>query len=213
MNSFNKSFPQLQLPSPFAGGLVDQLTERHEFRQVISETRLDRIQNNINVCHFVKSGHIYFCREKDDIIISTVQSPFIFGLIEGDFPQFEFFIETVDVCEIATIQQSIAIERVQRLHLWEPLAKHTVYALSKLLAYMEMAITPTAYEVIRFQLMELMKEPLEVRNNNSVISYLTKKTTISRSAIFKILAHLKSGAFITIENGRLISVANLPKKY
>lgn len=72
---------------------------------------------------------------------------------------------------------------------------------------------PTAYEVIRTQLIQLMAEPDEIRLNMTIESYIRNKTKISRSAIMNILAQLKSGEYITTHRGILVNIAKLPHKF
>ncbi|WP_416173619.1 helix-turn-helix domain-containing protein [Enterobacter kobei] len=43
--------------------------------------------------------------------------------------------------------------------------------------------------------------------------YIRNKTPLSRSGVMKILSSLKSGGYINIEQGKLISIGVLPKKY
>ncbi|MEG2565997.1 MAG: helix-turn-helix domain-containing protein, partial [Acinetobacter sp.] len=71
----------------------------------------------------------------------------------------------------------------------------------------------SAYEVIRVQLLELMNEPTEYKNNVSAAHYIRQKTGLSRSSIMKILAQLRKGNYIRIENGTLKEIYRLPHKY
>lgn len=73
--------------------------------------------------------------------------------------------------------------------------------------------SPTAYEILRFQLLELMSEPVEFRENISAAQYIQQKTRLSRSSIMKILSQLKQGGFVRLENGTLKEICHLPLKY
>ena len=70
-----------------------------------------------------------------------------------------------------------------------------------------------AYEIVRVQLQELMSEPAEYRHDVSAAQYIQQKTSLSRSSIMKILAQLKKGGYISIENGILLTIEHLPLKY
>lgn len=43
--------------------------------------------------------------------------------------------------------------------------------------------------------------------------YIREKTHLSRSGVMRILADLKTGGFIEMEEGRLIKINKLPAKY
>jgi hypothetical protein len=71
----------------------------------------------------------------------------------------------------------------------------------------------SSYEIICYQLYELMDETEEVRNNVSIVSYILSRTFLSRSSIMKILAQLKTGNYIETEKGLLRAINNIPSKY
>jgi CRP-like cAMP-binding protein len=43
--------------------------------------------------------------------------------------------------------------------------------------------------------------------------YIREKTQLSRSGVMRILADLKTGGFIEMEEGRLIKINKLPARY
>ena len=97
--------------------------------------------------------------------------------------------------------------------MWEVLAKHMVVVSSKLFSYSRQLSAPTAYEVICSQLIELMHESESLRETLSAERFIRDRTHLSRSSIMKILADLKTGGYISIENGRLVAIHHLPQKY
>ncbi|WP_227505052.1 helix-turn-helix domain-containing protein [Klebsiella aerogenes] len=53
-----------------------------------------------------------------------------------------------------------------------------------------------------------------VLHDRSLASFILKRTKMSRSYLFKILAELKEGGYIKMENGELIDIAHeLPEKF
>jgi len=72
---------------------------------------------------------------------------------------------------------------------------------------------PSTYEVLRFQLLELMREPDSVRESISVSKYVLERTRLSRSTVMKMLAQLKQGGYIELEDGVLKALHHLPAKY
>ena len=72
---------------------------------------------------------------------------------------------------------------------------------------------PTAYEMIRQQLLRLMEEEADYRHSVTAERYIREKTQLSRSGVMRILADLKTGGFIEMEEGKLIKINKLPAKY
>ncbi|MGV0243248.1 helix-turn-helix domain-containing protein (plasmid) [Klebsiella aerogenes] len=51
-------------------------------------------------------------------------------------------------------------------------------------------------------------------NNEGIASFILKRTRLSRSYVFQILSALKSGGYITIKNGKLITInREIPKRF
>jgi CRP-like cAMP-binding protein len=66
--------------------------------------------------------------------------------------------------------------------------------------------------MIRQQLVQLMDEDESYRRGITE-RYIREKTQLSRSGVMRILADLKTGGFIEMEEGRLIKINKLPAKY
>jgi DNA-binding IclR family transcriptional regulator len=67
--------------------------------------------------------------------------------------------------------------------------------------------------MIRQQLVKLMEEDEAYRLGVTAERYIREKTQLSRSGVMRILADLKTGGFIEIDEGRLIKINKLPAKY
>ena len=67
--------------------------------------------------------------------------------------------------------------------------------------------------MIRQQLIKLMEEDESYRSSVTAERYIREKTQLSRSGVMRILADLKTGGFIEMEEGRLIKINKLPAKY
>lgn len=73
----------------------------------------------------------------------------------------------------------------------------------------------TGYGTIRKMLYRYVT--IAERNNlgdEGIANFILKRTNLSRSYVFKVIASLKEGGYITIKNGRLISIDyKIPLKY
>lgn len=111
----------------------------------------------------------------------------------------------------------ISIEEANRIiakeDLWKSLSTLLIYTASRVYDHCTKISSLTSYEIICYQLYELMNETEEVRNSISVVSYIKGRTFLSRSSIMKILAQLKTGNYIMTEKGLLKAINNIPSKY
>ncbi len=94
---------------------------------------------------------------------------------------------------------------------------------SRIMAYMSTTLVHIYYErnndsgyaTIRDMLHRYMyKAEDNTLNNEGVAAFILKRTRLSRSYVFQILAGLKEGGYITIKQGRLISINHdIPERY
>jgi hypothetical protein len=201
--------PPLNTPYPWAKILAEALLPYAPIQTFRKGTKLSLRENDEPICRIIVSGSVKIHRSADDLLILSVLNwPSIIGLGVNDA-----YLLTSETCKIATLTQAEVHQHVQELDLWEVLAQHMTMLTSKLYSYSKQLSAPTAYEIICNQLMSLVSESNDLRANISVERYIRDKTHLSRSSIMKILADLKVGGYIEIENGRLIEIKHLPPKY
>lgn len=75
--------------------------------------------------------------------------------------------------------------------------------------------TDTRYSVIRNMIYRYtIKNSNNTLKEQNLATFILNRTQLSRSYIFKVLSELKSGGYITIEKGKLISInKNIPERY
>lgn len=73
----------------------------------------------------------------------------------------------------------------------------------------------SGYAIIREMLVRYKyKSKTDVMFNEGVAAFILKRTRLSRSYVFQILAELKSGGYITVQSGKLVSIdREIPEKY
>lgn len=198
----------LNTPYPWSKALVEALQPFATTQSYRKGVRLDFVETDEPLCRLIINGSVEVHRTADHLLMVRVPASRILGLgISG------CYIVTAEPCKIATLTLEEAHQHIQELGLWEVLAKHMVVVSSKLFFYSRQLSAPTAYEVICCQLIELMHEPESLRKILSVERFIRDRTHLSRSSIMKILADLKLGGYISIENGRLMAIHHLPQKY
>lgn len=193
--------------------LFEKLSPHASFDIIPSGTRLYPFKDGISYCYLIRSGICGFHHSADEILISILRVPGIVGI--GGIVDAEggIFIQTQSEAEIATLTLSEARQLVSRLNLWELLSRHIFRATHRLFTLGTYLAAPSAYEVLRFQLIELMGEPAQFRERISASQYIQQKTHLSRSSIMKILAQLKQGGYVKLEDGVLKEIYHLPLKY
>ncbi|MDA8481279.1 helix-turn-helix domain-containing protein [Citrobacter sp. Awk 4] len=200
--------PALNTPYPWSKMLVEALLPFATPQSYRKGIRLDFIEADKPICRIIVSGSVEAHRTADHLLVVRVSAPSILGLGISDS-----YIITAEPCKIATLSLAEVHQHIQELGMWEVLAKHMVVVSSKLFSYSRQLSAPTAYEVICSQLIELMHESESLRETLSVERFIRDRTHLSRSSIMKILADLRLGGYISIENGRLLAIHHLPQKY
>ena len=73
----------------------------------------------------------------------------------------------------------------------------------------------SGYATIRHMLYRYMIKSEEgILQNEGIASFILKRTRLSRSYVFQVLAALKSGGYITIKHGKLVSInREIPAKF
>ncbi|MBJ8898041.1 helix-turn-helix domain-containing protein [Citrobacter braakii] len=164
-------------------------------------------------CFLLHQGNITLYRHADGIALNSESAPYIFGLstqlLEHDY----FYIRTNETSDISVLSIDDANRIIDRSNLWKGVAALLIYSATRMFDHCTKISALSSYEIICYQLYELMDETEEVRNNVSIVSYILSRTFLSRSSIMKILAQLKTGNYIETEKGLLRAINNIPSKY
>lgn len=147
------------------------------------------------------------------MVLNSEQATFIMG-ISNQFSQTENLY--VRVNENAVMSR-LSLERfnllIESFGLWESLCKLVIYTASRVYEHCTLISQMSSYEIIRFQLLELMNESERIRSNITAANYIQSRTYLSRSGIMRILAELRDAGCVELKRGILISINHLPLKY
>lgn len=103
--------------------------------------------------------------------------------------------------------------RIEAKQLWEIMARHMIIVTNKLFIQNEMVAAPTTYDVLCYQLQALAKESDNIRQQIAAYQYILDRTHLSRSSVMKMLAALKKGGYIELEQGKLVAINHLPARF
>lgn len=157
-------------------------------------------------------GSVALHRRGDGIVLNSESAPFILG-VSSQFSSEHLYVRALETSELACVSLDAFNKVVAQHDLWEHFSKLLIYTASRVYEHCAQISQMSAYDIIRFQLVELMQEPETIRQNITAAAYIKSRTYLSRSGIMRILAELRTGKYITMERGVLIEINHLPRKY
>jgi len=170
-------------------------------------------QNNKRYCLLLHSGSVELHRRSDGMILNSETAPFIMGVSCQQILPEHLFLRVREDARISRLPMERFNLLIEKYNLWESLAHVLIYTVSRVLEHCTLIVQMTAYEIIRYQLLALMEEPVSVRLNITAANYIMNRCYLSRSGIMRILSELRDTGFIRMERGVLLEVIRLPKKY
>lgn len=164
-------------------------------------------------CYLLHQGGVTLNRRGDGMILNSENATFILG-VSNQFSLSENLY--IRVTESATISK-LPLERfnllIEQNSLWESMCKLLTYTVSRVYGHCALISQMSSYEIIRFQLQELMFEPPHIRSSITAANYIKGRTYLSRSGIMRILADLRDAGYIKLNRGVLVEIVHLPPKY
>lgn len=199
--------------SPYGVEILDKIQEFVNFKVYpkgyhfsVNITQPERV-------YLIQSGVMSIHKRPDDLLLWVFEGPALRATLPSPHVNLELDFKAITPVKIAIVDFHDFCDLLTRFNLWEQYARHLQQTAMVVLDHLVKLTQPTAYEVIRTQLIELMAEPDEIRLNMTIENYIRNKTKISRSAVMNILAQLKSGEYITTHRGILVNIAKLPHKF
>ncbi|WP_447337931.1 helix-turn-helix domain-containing protein [Klebsiella variicola] len=165
-------------------------------------------KDDIRQCFLLLQGSVALHRRGDGIVLNSESAPFILGVSSQ-----HLYVRALETSEIARVPLDCFNHIVAQLDLWEHFSKLLIYTASRVYEHCAQISQMSAYDIIRFQLVELMQEPDAIRQKITAAAYIKSRTYLSRSGIMRILAELRTGKYITMERGILLDINHLPRKY
>ncbi|WP_253383476.1 helix-turn-helix domain-containing protein [unidentified bacterial endosymbiont] len=151
--------------------------------------------------------------KKQNLGITT--SPYILGL--GQLGQTGLIcdFESVAPCLLDSVEIDVFRKAVDDNNMWSDVVQIMLPALATLAVRASTSGLQSAYEIIRSYLIYMeLETSYAIKERYTVVKYMQTFSRLSRSMILKILAQLKIGGFIEMENGKLIKInKKLPEKF
>ncbi|WP_039029625.1 helix-turn-helix domain-containing protein [Leclercia adecarboxylata] len=164
-------------------------------------------------CYLLHEGSVTLNRRGDGMVLNSEQAIFILG-VSNQFSQSENLYLRVNE---NSVMSRLPLERfnllIESFNLWESLCKLLIYTASRVYEHCTLISQMSSYEIIRFQLQELMNESERIRTSMTAANYIKSRTYLSRSGIMRIIAELRDAGCIELNRGILVSIHHLPLKY
>lgn len=204
---------EIQKPIADIQLLLLHLTPSGNKLETINRQIIHYKQNGLHRCFLLHKGSVSLYRNFDGMVLNTESAPFVFGmstqLTDSDY----LFIRAHDASDISWLSFEEANAIIEKNNLWQSLSQLLIYTVTRVYDHCTKISSLSSYEIIRYQLYELMSEPEEIRSKVTIANYIQCRTFLSRSSIMKILAELKKGEYIVTKKGLLLSMNNIPLKY
>lgn len=200
-------------PNSHIQNLINCLTPYAKVFETNNKQIFNYSDQDENTIFILLEGSISLYRKHDNMILNSESAPFIFGMSQQISSPEYLFLRTQEPCLVGTLSLNQAHRLIGENNLWESLAKLLIYTVSRVYAHCAKISQLSAYEIIRYQLLELMNESPEIRSKTTATNYIISRTFLSRSGTMRILAELKAGNYVNIEKGILHNINHLPLKY
>lgn len=181
-----------------------------------NEDCIVRLHNPSGELHvlLVVEGLVDAYRTSDELLFATAAAPAIFGMQGSAYRYDMYTFQSNPDSKLETLPLTRAIELVAQHGLLEDLLAYQIYFNDYQAYRNNLLINKSAYEIVCALLFELEKIPADKRAHISVLNFILARSHLARSGIMKILANLRQGLYINIENGKLISIIRkFPKEY
>lgn len=181
--------------------------------ETINRQVINYHEKGLRRCFLLHKGTVSLYRSTDSMVLNTESAPYVFGLSTQLTDSEYLFMRTHDSSDVSWLPIEEANRIIARHNLWKSLSQLLIYTVTRVYDHCSKISSLSSYEIIRYQLYELMNEMPELRNSVTIANYIQCRTFLSRSSIMKILAQLKAGNYITTERGLLIAINNIPLRY
>ncbi|POT24967.1 Crp/Fnr family transcriptional regulator [Citrobacter freundii] len=147
------------------------------------------------------------------MVLNSERSPFIMGVSNQSAYGDRLYIRALEKSVLIRLPLERFNLLVEKFVLWESTCALLIYTSSRIFEHCTMIVQMSSYDIIKFQLNQLMHESPGFRANITAANYIKERTYLSRSNIMRIISDLRSAGLLTIEKGVLVELKSLPPKY
>ncbi|QLK59942.1 hypothetical protein GE278_03670 [Enterobacteriaceae bacterium Kacie_13] len=159
-------------------------------------------------------GDIKGYRSSDNLLYGIAAAPAMLGLMASEYSRSSFIFKANKDSKVCVLRRETAIDLIAEHALVRELIAYITSFTDYRCYHSDLMINRTAYDIICGLLLEMQRLPEDVRRKNSVANFILERSNLARSGVMKILADLRAGGYIDIQNGKLIAICKrLPDEY
>lgn len=166
---------------------------------------------NVNQCYLLHSGSVTLNRRGDGMVLNTYKAPFIMGVSNQYGSEDNIYIKVVEDSQLSRLSVERFTLLAESYNLWRSLCYLLIYSSSRAYVHSAHLSQMSSYDLIRYQLQQLMVEPDRVRLNTTAANYIMNRTYLSRSGVMRILSVLRNEGHIMLQRGILFRLNELPE--
>lgn len=177
----------------------------------------ERFQPAEGFIYFVLEGQMTLAVDDEQNLLGIVIENMPLGLLEHYCPSVEFVYQCQEHCRFSKITAS-DFERI-----FYHSSPRYMKELATILIYMGIFVLDASnergnlsgFQTIRSMLFRyLYRNEIDTGKRESLSAFIIKRTNLSRSYVYQVLAALKAGGYITVKKGQLISIdRKIPEKF
>lgn len=156
------------------------------------------------------SGSVTLSRRGDGMVLNTEKAPFILGVSNQYGSNDNVYVKIVENSQLSRLSVERFNLLIESYNLWQSLSYLLIYNASRVYAHSTVISQMSSYDLICYQLQQLMDEPEGIRSNITAANYIMNRTYLSRSGVMRILSALRNEQYINLHRGILISIRELP---
>ncbi|MCD1125448.1 helix-turn-helix domain-containing protein [Jinshanibacter sp. LJY008] len=153
---------------------------------------------------------IYMNEER---LLTFYEGPALLGLTNLYAPPTYFYIKPGQNITVNALTIEDARKVIAEKGLYESVNYVLANNMTEYYRVFAKTINPNNYAFIRLLLIELAQSSDEIKNSVTVASYIIKRSWLSRSYVMMVLSELRKGDYITMNNGKLMSITTLPERF
>lgn len=169
--------------------------------------------NGRRYCYLLEIGSISLNRRGDGMVLNSERSPFIMGVSNQSAYGDRLYVRALEKSVLIRLPLERFNLLVEKFALWQSTCALLIYTSSRIFEHCTMIAQMSSYDIVKFQLNQLMHESSGFRANITAANYIKERTYLSRSSIMRIISDLRRAGLLSMEKGVLVDLKSLPLRY
>ncbi|MCD1125449.1 helix-turn-helix domain-containing protein [Jinshanibacter sp. LJY008] len=161
----------------------------------------------------IQKGVFSVYMNQGERLLAYYEGQAIIGLTNFYSEPVQFYIKPGKTCTISTLPTEEARKIIKEKDLYQSIGYVLANNTTAFFHMYEKVISPNNYTFIRLLIMDLNRASDAIKDSITVAAYIIKRSGLSRSYVMMVLSELRKGGYITMDDGKLISITSLPERF